>query len=457
MKIVILNGSPKGNELSITMQYFYYVRKYFPQHDYRIFAIGEKIKKIEGDPATFAEIMDTVADCDGLIWIFPVYITVVPAQVKRFVELIAENKKEDVFAGKYSTAITTSVYVFDITAHNYIHAVSEDLGMGFVRGYSASVADLPKPECQKSFKNFFAHFIKTTENREAVPRQFNTVTWDNPVYRVPKMNGGPKSSEKRIVVLTDHQPETNLANMVETFKVSSKYEVEVVNLNDVSIKGPCLGCLTCVFDGVCVYKDDMKQLYEQKLIPADAIIFAGTMVDRYLSSRWKTFWDRSFFNGHRPILWGKQVAYLVSGPLRQNPNVTQFMEGLILYSRAGLVGTVTDEAGDDDATFNLIKQLAQNVDRRLEDGGIYQTSFHSLGTHLILRDLIYNISFVLKADHEFFKENKLYDFPQKDWKARMTNILLTLLFKIPPIGRSARKEVKKMMVEPLQKFVEKSG
>ena len=39
MKIVVLNGSPKGNN-SVTMQYVEYLRRKFPQHEWVQFNIA---------------------------------------------------------------------------------------------------------------------------------------------------------------------------------------------------------------------------------------------------------------------------------------------------------------------------------------------------------------------------------------------------------------------------------
>jgi len=59
---------------------------------------------------------------------------------------------------------------------------------------------------------------------------------------------------------------------------------------------------------------------------ADVIVFAGTVADRQLSWKWRQFFDRSFFNTHTPSLAGKQIAFLVAGPLSQLPDMReQFM------------------------------------------------------------------------------------------------------------------------------------
>ena len=73
-------------------------------------------------------------------------------------------------------------------------------------------------------------------------------------------------------------------------------------------------------DNVCVFQnaDDVFATY-QRLRAADVVVFAATVQDRYLSSRWKMFLDRSFFYNHVPIFSGKQIVYVVAGPLGNWP------------------------------------------------------------------------------------------------------------------------------------------
>ncbi|MCK4527423.1 NAD(P)H-dependent oxidoreductase, partial [candidate division WOR-3 bacterium] len=90
MKIIVLNGSPKG-KISVTMQYINFIRKKFPQHELKIFNIAQQIKKIEKDEAAFREIIDEIKSSDGVLWAFPLYVFLVASQYKRFIELISEK------------------------------------------------------------------------------------------------------------------------------------------------------------------------------------------------------------------------------------------------------------------------------------------------------------------------------------------------------------------------------
>ena len=135
--------------------------------------------------------------------------------------------------------------------------------------------------------------------------------------------------------------------------------VDVVDLNKIKMLGGCMGCIQCGLDNVCVYRDadDVFGVY-QKLMAADIVVEAVTIRDRFLSARWKTFWDRGFFNNHVPILVGKQIGYLVSGPLRQLPHLRDILEAFAQLQQANLAGIVTDECGDAQELDGLLERFA---------------------------------------------------------------------------------------------------
>ncbi len=128
MKILILNGSPKG-EFSITLQYMNFIERKYDKHDFQIIHVSQKIKKIEKDEGYFNDIIQEINQSDAVIWSFGLWVLAVPAQYMRFIELISERKVEYVYSDKYAAAISTSIRFYDHTGHNYIRRVCEDMGM----------------------------------------------------------------------------------------------------------------------------------------------------------------------------------------------------------------------------------------------------------------------------------------------------------------------------------------
>ena len=87
MRILVLNGSPKGKD-SITLQTVLYLQVLFPQHSYDILHVGQKIRSFEKD---FSAAKDALEAADLILFCYPVYTFLVPAQLHRFIELIEEN------------------------------------------------------------------------------------------------------------------------------------------------------------------------------------------------------------------------------------------------------------------------------------------------------------------------------------------------------------------------------
>ena len=165
MQVAVLNGSPKG-EMSVTMQYVRYLQKVFPEHKLKIHHISQRIKRLEQDEEVFSQIIDEVHSSDAVLWASPVYYWLVPAQYKRFIELIWERGVAKAFAGKYAASLTTSINFYDFTAHQYLQAISEDLDMRFVGPFSAYMYDLLE-EANRDALRCFAEELFGAVQREA--------------------------------------------------------------------------------------------------------------------------------------------------------------------------------------------------------------------------------------------------------------------------------------------------
>ncbi len=461
MKIIVLNGSPKGNT-SATMQYVHFIQKKFSQQELKIINISERIKTIEKDENRFREIIEDVKAADGVLWAFPLYVFLVPSQYKRFIELIWEKEVEEVFENKYTAVLTTSIHFFDHAAHNYMNGICDDLNMKYVGSFSAEMHDLLKEKERQSLILFAENFFHAIE--ENIP---TSKTYEPLIRReFPYVPGGARNKietgRKKIVVLTDARDhQTNLNRMVERLKDSFSMDIETVNLHDIEIKGGCLGCLECGYDYECSYtgKDQFIDFYNTKPRAADILIFAGAIKDRYLSSRWKLFFDRSFFNTHTPSLIGKQIGFIISGPLSQVPNLRQILEAYTEWQQANLVGFITDEHGDSVELDALLHNFAERLVDFANRNYIKPRTFLGVGGMKIFRDDVWGkLRFPFQADHKFYRRGRVYDFPQKDYKARMMNMILILLTKLPSMRKEIyRKRMKAEMIKPLQKIVEKTS
>jgi len=456
MKITVLNGSPKG-KTSVTMQYVHYIQKEFPQHELKIINISQRIKKIESDERAFQEILDEVQASDGVLWASPVYYFLVPSNYKRFIELVSERGAKEVFQDKYTAVLTTSIHFFDHTAHNYMHAVCDDLDMRYVGSFSADMADLRKVEERERLRLFAKDLIDTIGNQAPTSKSYRPLTGRDFDYIPGDARSKVDVGGKKVVIVTDAQErQANLIGMIERFKASFSGEIETINLRDLDIKGSCLGCIQCGYDNQCVYqgKDDYIDFYNTKLKTADILVWAGTIQDRYLSSKWKEFFDRSFFNGHAPSLMGKQIGFIISGPLSQIPNLRQIMEAYVEIQHANLAGIVTDEYGDSAKVDNLLQDLAENLGQYADSGYIRTPTFLGVGGRKLFRDEIWGrLRFPFRADYLLYKKLGVFDFPQKKYKMRIQIAIMSLLSKSPAFRKEVNKRMKDEMIKPLQKVL----
>jgi multimeric flavodoxin WrbA len=458
MNIVVLNGSPKGDQ-SVTLQYVRYAARKYPDHSFVIFPVAQTIRKLERDEKAFGEILDAVEKADAVLWSFPLYFLLVCAQYKRFIELIFERRRESVFAGKYTASLSTSVHFFDHTAHNYIHSICDDLEMKYLGAYSPAMYDLMKKTERARWLGFVEQFLDSASRRVPYARVYPPLTPQGSVYTPGPLRAGVEASGKKILLLKDGcKPPENIDAMVSTLAGNFRGDIEVVDLADIDIKGGCLGCCKCGLDNICEYegKDGYIDFYKVKVKKADVVVFAGAIRDRYLSARWKTFFDRSFFNTHVPTLIGKQIAFVISGPLGQISNFRQILSAYAEFQEANLAGIVTDESGDADQIDSLLAELAGALIRPAAQGYMPPPTFLGVGGRKVFRDEVYGmLRFVFQSDHRYYKKQGLYDFPQKNYKARRMNALMMLLTKIPPFRRKFLKILKEQMVKPVKHVAEK--
>jgi multimeric flavodoxin WrbA len=448
MKIVVLNGSPKG-DVSVTMQYVAYLRKKFPGHAYEILNVAQDVRKIERDTAAWDAVIGSTRSADLVLWAFPLYYMVVCSQYKRFIELIFERNAQDAFAGTYAASLSTSIHYFDQTAHAYIHAVSDDLGMKYLGFYSAEMRDLLSGEERERLEKFASVLFGSVKEQYPVQRENAPLVWPAHAYVPgPRQNPVP-SGTKKVVILTDSDGSSpDLDAMTDRLLKNFSGPVEMVNLHDVDIRGGCLGCCRCGYDNTCVYTDGYTGFFKDTLVPADIIIMAGSVRDRYLSSIWKQFFDRSFFNGHIPALAGKQIGFVIAGPLRQLPTLKE-----VLTAWADNGGChaqfVTDEVSASGELDALLDAMAARLLQCAETGYLPPRTFYAVGGQKVFRDNIYSgMRLVFQADYRYYRDHGKFDFPQADLTTRLMNAVLVPLTRIPGFRKKVFADMKHHMIAP---------
>jgi multimeric flavodoxin WrbA len=461
MKIIVLNGSPKG-EVSVTLQYVNYLAKKYPQHEFKTLHIAQRIKRIESDPQTFADIIEQVRSADGVLWAFPLYILLIHAHYKRFIELLFERGATAAFSGKYAATLSTSIHYFDHTAHNYMRGICDDLGMRFVSMHSAEMYDLEKESGQEQLLQFGKHFFNTIQSQAPTQRLYAPIH-AQPFSYAPTAPVGktiPTNGKKVVIVHDSQSPDSNLNKMVDRTRTALDGYVNVINLNAIDMKASCQGCLQCGSNYECAYegKDGFIEFYRSTVMDADVVIFAGTIKDRYLSSRWKMLFDRAFFNTHTPVLGGKQMAYLISGPFSQIPNLQEVLQGYAEFQASNLVGFISDEVNSSTELDQLIDQLVSNCMAFSQSGYTAPMTFLGVGGMKVFRDDVWSkLRFVFQADHKAYQRLGIYQtFPQNDVRSNLMNTFVTPIFKVKRLRQEFDKRIKPNMIITLKQVVEKA-
>ena len=432
MKILVINGSPHG-ERGTSARYTRYLARQLPQHHFEVLEVAKKIHALQRQAPRMDQVVNSMAGADAVIWCFPVYFMLVPAQLKHFFEMLFAHPGAAGLRGKPATAVSTSAHFYDHTAHDYLAGVCSDLGMAYVQGFSADMEDLLAEQGRRDLLGFARDFIARVEQGLPSFPAVAPVRWQRPSYEdAPLPPEKPSPAQRRVVLVSDERPEDhNLRRMIEVFQRTVSLPVDRLELSQLRMDGGCLGCMYCADGAPCRYKDDYVEAFDRLVRPADVVIYAGAVSDRYLSARFKTFQDRYFCNGHRPLEKRQAVGFIISGPLAQLAPLGEVLEAYVQVGHSHRLGSVSDEDTDPAVTTARLLELARATERWAADPWFAPPNFLGVGGLKIFRDLVYENRGVLSADHRFYRDHGLYDYPQSRWGKRLFMEAVLMSKRVP--------------------------
>ena len=446
MHILILNGSPKG-KYSITLHTSLYLEQCFPKHTFEVLHIGQRIRVLSED---FTPALEALQRADLIIFSYPVYTFIAPYQMHRFIELVKESGID--LSGKFATQISTSKHFYDVTAHRYIEDNCYDLGLKYIRGLSADMDDLTKPQGRKEAREFFKYVlwsIKTNsyEPAPAVRPEFTPIIAD-----VPESTAA-KTLDKEVVIVTNCVDEdTQLQQMIARFQAVLPANSRVVNIGKYPFSGGCLGCFNCAVDGKCIYKDNFDEYLRNDIQTGDAIVYAFSIKDHSMGASFKLYDDRQFCNGHRTVTMGMPMGYIVSGDYEGEANLKMIIEGRAQVGGNFLAGVATDEKD----TNHAIDRMAASLSYALKNKLTQPQNFYGIGGMKIFRDLIFQMQGMMRADHKFYKAHGQYDFPQKHMGRVAAMYLVGAMMASPKIKKKMGNKMNEGMIMPYKKVLEKA-
>ncbi len=445
MKITVINGSPKG-EFSVTLQTVRYLEILHPEHEFTVLHVGQTIRSIEKDFTAAAVALESA---DLLLFSYPVYTFIAPYQLHKFIELMKTHGVN--VAGKYATQLSTSKHFYDVTAHRYVEDNCKDLGLKYIRGLSADMDDLITEKGQKEAESFFDYVCWSVEQDayEPLPKPLSAPA-SKPVS-MPEITASTADKPGDVVIVTDcREEDTQLAAMIKRFQEVLPRKTRIANIADYPIKGGCLGCFNCAVDGKCVYKDGFDSWLRDEIQTGEAIVYAFTIRDHSMGSRFKMYDDRQFCNGHRTVTMGMPMGYLVAGDYSREFNLQMIIEGRAQVGGNFLAGVATDEFDPD----HEIDRMASALDYALSQRYNPPQNFYGIGGMKIFRDLIWTMQGMMKADHKFYKAHGQYDFPQKNRGRMMAMYLVGAMLANPKLKSKMGNKMNEGMIMPYKKAIE---
>ncbi len=447
MNILILNGSPAGDD-SITLQTVRYIQKLFPGHEWAQLNVAPKLKALERD---FSEAREKLEKAELLLFSYPVYTFLAPAQLHRFIALMKESGVD--LRGKTATQLSTSKHFYDVTAHEYIRLNCADLGLRYLRGLSADMEDLLTEKGREEARAFFARILWAMERGvdETLPQSAGAPFVSSPATLPPRE--ADRTNPKEVVIVADMGPEdAALAAMVDRFRRVFPGPSRVVNIREFVFAGGCLGCFRCAGTGRCFYTDGFDKLLREEIQRADATVYAFAIRDHSMGCRFKFYDDRQFCNGHRTVTMGKPVGYLIDGPLSREPGLRMLLE-----ARAQVGGNhLSWIAGNEGDTDGEIDRLASELDYDLRTGYRESGNFYGVGGMKIFRDLIFTMRGLMREDHRFYKKHGFYkDFPQRHRGKIAAMYLVGAMMNQPGLRKKLGTNITRGMLMPYENVLKK--
>lgn len=452
MKVVVLNGSPKGKN-SITIQSVEYLKKHFKEDNFQIINVGQLIRKFEKIDE-LKTVVEAIKESDLLLFSYPVYSAVAPYQLHKFIDLMKANVGEGGLKDKLATQLTTSKHFYDFTAHKYVEENCYDLGMKTLQGLSADMDDLLSEAGREQLISFWKFVRYSFKNSLFVQKESNSKK-QNFEYQISEKIGDKKKQYDTLILTNCKDEDINLKNMIEDYRSLYPYETRVININDYKFTGGCLGCLNCASDGKCIYKDDFESFLREEVQGADAVIYAATIENHFIGSDFKLTFDRQFCDGHRTVTMGMPVGYILSGPYSKESNLINIIEGRSEVSQHFMLGVATDESHSNEGVKDELRKLAIKTAYSLENKIKLPQNFLGVGGAKIFRDLIYITGGLMREDHKFYKKHGFYDFPQKKVGERLKMKFVGYLLSLPSVKKKIGGSMQEIVVKPYKEAIEK--
>ncbi len=410
MKILVLSGSPKGMEDSITYQYIMYLKKRFEDDVFETVDVKNGIYN--------EDLSEKIQSADLIMYTSSLYHFSVHAQSLLFFEKLTGYK--DILKNKPFTYFSSSAQVMDVSAHATMESVIRSLGARYLK--SLSVLD-------ESFLN-----PGTSRNAQA-----DVINWFNYIKALTVSSSADLAGRHISFVFLDATDGNNatlnaaMSDAKDYFSSIGAEDIKNVALRDYNIS-PCMSCGYCYTNRTCPLSDDFQKVLEEVYAGDDCMIIFSDQNFGQLSFLYKAWLDRHVQFGRHgfPIadflqrvpaekrkawqsLWGYEgIVWDSSGSASHfSDNQTCSLHSSALCN-AGGSKTYMGYYDVADNTYNMFRSLneflsdyAVAVEKELRPFH----DFYSHGITGIFADLSWKIQKHAPADFEYYNKLGMYKLP----------------------------------------------
>lgn len=212
-------------------------------------------------------------------------------------------------------------------------------------------------------------------------------------------------SKKILLINGSHRKKNtyNLLLQVESALKKLGMDTEILNLFDHEIKD-CVGCEVCVTSTGCKIPDDMPKIM-QKIKDSDGIVFGSPVYMCSVTSKFKSFADRTNIWVHKPELFGKPVLCVTTTAATGTKEIARFFDQYITGLGVRKGGIITRKGKKMTLPIKE-KELTPFISLLNRDKSLYRPAMGEI--------VMYNVGKVLALksagdDNQFWKENNLVD------------------------------------------------
>ena len=433
-KVLFLCGSPRGKKSASLSTALY--MSCFLDYDYEFVDVARarlSSNPTEADPA-FLKIVEKMRGVDAIIWTFGAWVLFVPVQMQYLFDKLFTQQGYD-FTGKIAASVMTSARAHDDYILDRVGFVSEQLGFGYIGDVSAEGNPfwgyLDEEETEDSCR-VLAGKINRALKDGYVPAKESAFLDRAYLSSLSRGKGfdvnGPeakKDGDETILVITGNRISEDPAgaSTVESIRKYSRNKVELIELEDHKV-GPCIGCYLCDFrvEGICVLKDEYEEI-KRRMHEVDGIVYIGSCASGMVDSHLKAFLDRSWGMAHRPSLKGKYGFAIATGGGPLGRNAAWYLGAILDKTGARCIATLTDGDSNDPNYADTVRQTVEDLDRAMEERWQIADRFSTRCETWTFRDLVARNGMILRADYDFHKKNKMFDYASTGGSAAIMRIL----------------------------------